>query len=124
MPVIGLAADETPGPAAITSLERIARLSIPAGLIASHALAVKVVSHKGMESGGNDVIPVATLHPAEHVNAAVELCPAVRISDDDKYQNTVPFELAPPMVSVTGAAIVNIAVPMRIGQGVALLQPN
>jgi hypothetical protein len=85
-------------------------------------LEVNVVSHRGTESGGNDTIPVTTLHPAEQVSVAAELCPAVSVCDDDKYQNTVPLAVAPLSVNVVGAVIVNAAVPMRIWHGVELLQ--
>src|SRR4030081_3905041 len=99
----------------------MALLSIVAGLSTSHTFAVKVVCHKGRESGGKDVIPVATLHPAEHESAAPVLCPAVNTCEDDKYQNTAPLVTAPLMVSMTGAARTKDAVPVRIWQGVAPL---
>ena len=60
------------------------------------------------------MIPVTVLHPEEHVTVAAELCPAVRISADDRYQNTVPLTLVPVSVAVTAAVIVNTAAPTRI----------
>jgi len=94
-----------------------------AGLIASHAFAVNVVCHKGVASGENAVMPVTTVHPAEHVSVAPELCPAVSSCDGDRYQNTVPLVLVPLNVAVTGAVIVNSTDPVRIWHGLALLQP-
>jgi hypothetical protein len=123
MPVVGSEDDEMPEPGAITFRERKARLSIVAGLIAPHALAVNVVCHKGVASGGKAVMPVTTVHPAEHVSVAEELCPAVSTCDGDRYQNTVPLVLTPLRLSVTGAVIVNSIAPVRIWHGVALLQP-
>ena len=119
----GSETDDTPGPGTITFLERNARLSMVAGLIASHAFAVNVVCHKGVASGGNAVMPVTTVHPAEHVSVAPELCPAVSSCDGDRYQNTVPLVLVPLSVAVTGAVIVNNTDPVRIWHGLALLQP-
>src|SRR5579872_3745306 len=87
----------------------------------SHTFEVNVVCHKGSESGGKDVIPAATLHPAEQESVAPVLCPAVNTCEDDKYQNTVPLVAVPVMVSVTGATITKNAVPVRIWQGVAPL---
>src|ERR1700733_12724765 len=92
-----------------------------ARLIGSHTLVVNVVCHRGTESGGNDVTPVTTLHPEEQVRVVPELCPAVRICDDDRYQKTVPLLLVPLRVKVTGTVIVNNAVPTRIWHGVVLL---
>ena len=83
-------------------------------MIASHTLEVNVVCHKGIESGGNEVIPLATAQPEEHVIVAALLCPAIKICDDDRYQNTVPVVTVPDKVAVTGAVIENIAVPVRI----------
>jgi hypothetical protein len=94
-----------------------------AGLMTSHTLAVNVVCHKGVASAGRLVIPLTTVHPAEQVSVAAELCPAVSTCDDDRYQNTVPFALVPVRVPVTGVVIVNTTGPIRILQGVALLQP-
>jgi hypothetical protein len=93
-----------------------------AGLIAPHTLAVNVVCHKGVESGGKAVMPVTTVHPAEHNRVAAELCPAVSTCDGDKYQNTVPLVLVPVRVAVTGVVIVNTTDPVRIWHGIALLQ--
>jgi len=114
MPVVGSEVDDTPGPGAITFRERKARLSIVAGLIASHTLAVNVVCHKGMASAGNAVIPLTTVHPAEHVSVAAELCPAVSTCDADRYQNTVPPALVPLRVPVIGAVMVKTTDPVRI----------
>jgi len=122
MPVVGSETDDTPEPGTITFRERKARLSIVAGLRASHTLDVNVVCHKGVASGGKVAMPEATMHPAEHVSVAVELCPAVSTCDGDRYQNTVPFALVPLRLSVTGAVIVNSTEPVRIWHGVALLQ--
>ena len=122
MPVVGSEADDTPEPGAITFRERKARLSI-AGLIAPHTLAVNVVCHKGVASGGKYRMLEATEHPAEHVSVAAELCPAVSTCDGDRYQNTVPLALVPLRVPVTGAVNVNTTDPMRIWHGIALLQP-
>jgi hypothetical protein len=95
-----------------------------ARLIGSHTLVVNVVCHSGTESGGNAVIPVTVLHPEEHVTVAAELCPAVNISVDDRYQNTVPLTLVPVNVAVTGTVIVNTVAPMRIWHGVPALHPE
>ena len=103
-----------PEPGAITSLAYIARLSIAKKLIESHKLELNVVCHNGTESGGNAVIPMTVLHPEEHVTVAAELCPAVSISADDRYQNTVPFPFVPLSAALAGTVIVNTAVPMRI----------
>jgi hypothetical protein len=91
------------------------------GLIASQTLAVNVVCHKGVESGGKAVMPVTTEHP-EHESVATELCPAVSPCDGDRYQNTVPLVLTPLRLNVTGVVIVNSVAPVRIWHGVALLQ--
>ena len=123
MPVVGSEVDDTPGPGAITFRERKARLSIVAGLIASHTSAVNVVCHNGVASGGKAVTPVATVHPAEHESVATVLCPAVSTCDGDRYQNTVPLVLIPVRVAVTGVVIVNSTDPVRIWHGVPLLQP-
>ncbi len=121
-PVVGSEADDTPEPGAITFRERKARLSIVAGLMASHTLAVNVVCHKGVASGGKAVMPVTTVHPAEHVSVAAELCPAVSTCDGDRYQNTAPLVLVPVRVPVTGVVMVNSTDPVRIWHGVTLLQ--
>jgi len=122
MPVVGSEADDTPKPGAITFRERKARLSMVAGLIASHTLDVNVVCHKGVESGGKEVMPEATEHPREHAGVAAELCPAMSNCDGARYQNTVPLALTPLRLSVTGAVIVNTTDPIRISHGVTLLQ--
>jgi hypothetical protein len=123
MPVVGSVTDDTPEPALITFLDRKARLSIAAGLIASQVLAVKVVCHNGVESGGKPAVLDATEHPTEHVSVAAELYPAVNVCDEDRYQNTVPAALVPLRVRVTGAVSVNITEPVRIWHGVELLHP-
>jgi len=88
----------------------------------SHTFAVNVVCHKGVASGGKDAMPVATVHPAEHVSVAPELCPAVSTCKGDRYQNTIPPVTVPVRVAVTGVVIVNTTDPIRIWHGVALLQ--
>jgi hypothetical protein len=123
MPVVGSEADDTPEPGAITFLDRKARLSIVAGLMASHTLPVNVLCHKGVASGGKAVMPVTAVHPAEHVSVDAELCPAVSTCDGDRYQNTVPLVTVPVRVPVTGVVIVNNTDPVRIRHGVTLLQP-
>src|ERR1700736_3423048 len=99
----------------------MARLSIIAGLITSHTLAVNVVCQRGRESGGNAVTPVTTEHPAEQESVAAELCPTVITCDDDKYQNTVPLVTAPLSVAVIGAVITKNAVLVRTWQGLVVV---